>query len=60
MICDEWGWPLAGPVPGYGPRLLLADCDFALARNKAWNERNDVFGDRRPELYRLDEPASIA
>jgi 5-aminopentanamidase len=60
VICDEWGWPLAGPVPGYGPGLLLADCYFALARNKAWNERNDVFGDRRPELYRLDEPAPIA
>jgi 5-aminopentanamidase len=60
VICDEWGWPLAGPVPGYGSGLLLADCDFALARSKAWNERNDVFGDRRPELYRLDEPASIA
>lgn len=60
VICDEYGWPLAGPVEGYGPGLLLADCDLARAREKAWNERNDVFGDRRPDLYRLDEPASIA
>ena len=60
VICDEYGWLLAGPVEGYGPGLLLADCDLARAREKAWNERNDVFGDRRPELYRLDEPASIA
>ena len=60
VVCDEWGWTLARPPEDGGPAMLLADCDFALARNKAWNERNDVFGDRRPELYRLDEPASIA
>jgi predicted amidohydrolase len=60
VVCDEWGWTLARPPEDGGPAMLLADCDFALARNKAWNERNDVFGDRRPDLYRLDEPASIA
>ena len=60
VICDQEGWILAGPPGDGGPGLVIADCDFALARNKAWNERNDVFGDRRPELYRLDEPASIA
>jgi 5-aminopentanamidase len=60
VICDEWGWILAGPPEDGGPGMVVADCDFALARNKAWNERNDVFGDRRPDLYRLDEPASIA
>jgi 5-aminopentanamidase len=54
VICDELGWPLAGPPPGFGAGLLVADCDFARAREKAWNERNDIFGDRRPELYRLD------
>jgi predicted amidohydrolase len=59
VICDEWGWPLAGPVDDYGPGLLLADCDLARARDKAWNDRNDVLGDRRPDLYRLDEPAAI-
>jgi predicted amidohydrolase len=56
VICDEWGWLLAGP-PGDEPALLLADCDFARAREKAWNERNDVFGDRRPEFYTLGAPA---
>jgi predicted amidohydrolase len=60
VICDQEGWILAGPPEGGGPGMVVADCDFALARNKAWNERNDVFGDRRPDLYRLDEPASIA
>jgi predicted amidohydrolase len=60
VICDEWGWPLAGPVEGYGRGLLLADCDFARAREKAWNERNHVFADRRPELYRLEDTAPAA
>jgi predicted amidohydrolase len=59
VICDEWGWPLAGPLDGYGAGLLAADCDLARARDKAWNERNDVLGDRRPDLYELDEPAPI-
>jgi predicted amidohydrolase len=57
VVCDEYGWVLAGPPAEAGPRLVVADCDLARAREKAWNERNDVFGDRRPELYRLDERA---
>ncbi|HWB56984.1 MAG TPA: nitrilase-related carbon-nitrogen hydrolase [Gaiellaceae bacterium] len=60
VVCDEGGWLLAGPVEGYGRGLLLADCDLALARDKAWNERNDAFGDRRPELYGLGETAPVA
>lgn len=60
VICDEWGWILAGPPENFGPGLVLADCDFSRARDKAWNKRNDVLGDRRPELYRLGEPAPIA
>jgi 5-aminopentanamidase len=60
VVCDEYGWLLAGPLPGFGPGLVVADCDLSRAREKAWNERNDVFGDRRPELYLLGErsPAS--
>ena len=60
VVCDEYGWLLAGPVPDFGPGLVVADCDLSRAREKAWNERNDVFADRRPELYRLGErsPAS--
>jgi predicted amidohydrolase len=49
-IADEEGWALTPPSLGE-PALLTADCDLAIARNKAWGERNDVFGDRRPELY---------
>jgi 5-aminopentanamidase len=59
VICDEWGWILAGPPEGE-PGLVLAECDLARAREKAWNERNDVFGDRRTDLYRLGEPAPTA
>ena len=58
VVCDENGWLLAGPPPGFGPGLVVADCDLSRARQKAWNERNDVFGDRRPELYRLDAPTA--
>ena len=57
VVCDEWGWVLAGPPPGFGPGLVVADCDLARPREKAWNERNDVFGDRRPDLYRLGKRA---
>ena len=58
-ICDEEGWILAGPPQGSGRRLVVADCDLGRARDKAWNERNDVLGDRRPELYRLGERAPL-
>ena len=60
VVCDEHGWLLAGPLPGFGPGLVVADCDFSRAREKSWNEHNDVLGDRRPELYRLDEPSPAA
>ena len=50
-IVDPDGWLAAGPVDGYGEGILYADCDLALAREKAWGERNDVRGDLRPELY---------
>jgi predicted amidohydrolase len=60
VVCNEYGWLLAGPPPGFGPGLVVADCDFSRAREKAWNERNDVFRDRRPDLYRLDERSPTA
>jgi 5-aminopentanamidase len=57
-IVDPDGWLAAGPVDGYGEGILYADCDLALAREKAWGERNDVRGDLRPELYPTARPAS--
>ncbi len=49
-IVDERGDVLAGPV-GDAVETISAECDLPRARDKAWNDRNDVFGDRRPELY---------
>ncbi|WTW92353.1 carbon-nitrogen hydrolase [Streptomycetaceae bacterium NBC_01309] len=57
VITDPDGFPLAGPYPGE-ERLLLARCALAEARDKRIGSRNDVFADRRPELYArvLDTP----
>ncbi|MDQ3857989.1 MAG: hypothetical protein M3327_06010 [Actinomycetota bacterium] len=60
VVCDENGWVLAGPPDGFGPGLVLADCEFERARDKAWGEGNDVFGDRRPEVYPLGNPTAVA
>ena len=60
VVCDEWGWVLAGPPQDFGPGLVLAECDLSRARDKSWNERNDVLADRRPELYALGEPTAAA
>jgi predicted amidohydrolase len=45
------GFPLAGPVCADEPTTIMARCDLARARDKRTSERNDVFADRRPELY---------
>lgn len=58
-ITDQHGWLLAGPPPDFGPGLLLADCVLERARSKRWGERNDGFADRRPDVYALEEPASL-
>ena len=49
----------AGPVPGRGAGMLLADCELTQADDKRTGEHNDAFGDRRPAHYipaLLDEP----
>lgn len=53
-IADESGRIVAGPLRRGEAGLILADCDLERARDKSWNTRNDMFGDRRPELYELD------
>lgn len=60
VIVDPDGFPLAGPPPAGTECVLVASCDLAVARDKALSERNDVFADRRPELYRamLSGPAA--
>jgi predicted amidohydrolase len=51
VIVGPDGYPLAGPVLADRPEVLVADCDLAATRDKRINSRNDLLGDRRPELY---------
>jgi 5-aminopentanamidase len=51
VIVDADGWPLAGPSPGDDELLLTADCRLGTAEHKATSDRNDVFADRRTDLY---------
>lgn len=55
VIVDADGWPLAGPTPGDAESLLRADCRLAEAEDKAVSDRNDVFADRRTDLYAATE-----
>jgi 5-aminopentanamidase len=58
VICDPDARLLAGPPPGGGEAVLVADCELASADDKRVSERNDVLADRRPELYgRVARPA---
>ena len=59
VVCDENGWVLAGPPDRFGAGLVVADCDLERARDKAWGERNDVLGDRRPDVYSLDDLTAV-
>ncbi len=52
VIVDPDGSVVAGPPAGEA--VLVADADLSRARDKSWGERNDVLGDRRPELYTTD------
>ncbi len=51
VIVGADGFPLAGPVCSDAPSTILARCALQHARDKRTSERNDVFADRRPELY---------
>jgi predicted amidohydrolase len=53
VICDPDGRLLAGPVADLErPAMLTATCDPDAARDKRLGARNDVFADRRLDLYR--------
>jgi predicted amidohydrolase len=51
VIVDPDGFPVAGPAAADEVSTLIASCELARARDKRLGERNDVLGDRRPELY---------
>lgn len=55
-IYDPFGDPVAEAAPS-GDMVLLVEIDPRLSRDKRFNAVNDIFNDRRPELYgRLCRP----
>lgn len=51
VIIQRGGYPAAGPVCEDRTALLTATIDLRLARDKRISELNDLFTDRRPDLY---------
>jgi 5-aminopentanamidase len=51
VIVDPDGWPIAGGAASDQPATVMAECTLRTALDKAVSPNNDVFGDRRPELY---------
>ena len=52
VIAGPDGYPRVGPAAVAESCLLVADLDLGEALDKRLGEHNDVFADRRPELYR--------
>ena len=51
VIVRRSGYPAAGPVCENRTAVLTATLDLRTARDKRISELNDLFSDRRPELY---------
>lgn len=51
VIVGHRGYPAAGPVCADRTAVLTAAIDLRLARDKRNSDLNDLFADRRPELY---------
>jgi predicted amidohydrolase len=51
VIAGHRGYPAAGPVAADRAAVLTAALDLRLARDKRNSELNDLFADRRPDLY---------
>ena len=52
VIIGPDGYPIAGPVLADEETTVVAEVDLLRARDKRVGERNHLFADRRPELYR--------
>jgi len=52
VILRRGGYPATGPLCEDRAVVLTATIDLPLARDKRISELNDLFTDRRPELYR--------
>ena len=51
LVLDADGVLLAGPPPGSGEAIAIADVDPARAISKAWGAHNDLLADRRVDVY---------
>lgn len=51
LIVDAASHVTAGPASQYEADYLVADIDLSKSRNKRVGAKNDLLGDRRPELY---------
>jgi 5-aminopentanamidase len=51
VILRRGGYPAAGPVCENRTAVLTATINLRLARDKRISEQNDLFADRRPDLY---------
>jgi predicted amidohydrolase len=51
LVADADGRLAAPPPEGAEPALAVADLDLARARDKSWGDANDLFADRRPDVY---------
>ena len=49
-LYDPWGEAVAEAGPS-GDTVLLSEIDHRLSRDKRFNDFNDIFVDRRPDLY---------
>ena len=50
-IIGSDGFPLAAPVPADASRVLVAEVDPNMARDKRIGTTNPLFDDRRVDLY---------
>lgn len=52
LILSPRGWPLAGPASATVPETLIAEVTFGdVKKQRQVSERNDVWADRRTDLY---------
>jgi N-carbamoylputrescine amidase len=51
LIAGPSGWPIAGPASVDEPEILIGDLDMMQARIKSHNPMNNLFNDRRTDIY---------
>jgi predicted amidohydrolase len=52
-ILDPEGFPMAPPLEPDGPGMVIAEIDALRSRAKSITENNDLFADRREDVYEL-------